>query len=119
MLFGVMYRSERMQDYQTWMDKSEHLFSQLNVLWDGLLIITGDFNLDLLRPDLPQVKRYIEMLESLNLDQHVKHPTRTTSTSATLIDHTISNMPQYITYSSVLPCATISDHDAPYACINL
>jgi exonuclease III len=119
MLFRVMYRSERMQDIQTWMDKSEHLFSQINVLWDGLSIITGDFNLDLLRTELPQIKRYIEMLESLKLHQHVKHPTCTTSTSATLIDHIISNMPQYITYSNVLPCPTISDHDAPYACVNL
>ena len=49
--------------------------------WDGLLVITGDFNIDLLRPEQPQVKQYIDMLESLNLHQHVEQPTRTTAIS--------------------------------------
>ena len=42
LLLGVMYRSERMQNFQTWIDKTENLFSQLNMLWDGLTVITGD-----------------------------------------------------------------------------
>ena len=28
LLLGVMYHSERMQNFQTWMDKTENLFSQ-------------------------------------------------------------------------------------------
>jgi hypothetical protein len=36
-----------------------------------------------------------------------------------MIDHIITNMPNRITYTSVLPCPTISDHDAPYACVNI
>ena len=85
LLLGVMYRSERMQNFETWMDKTENLFSQLNTLWDGLTVITGDFNVDLLRPECPQVKRYTDMLESLNLHQHVERPTRITSKSKTMI----------------------------------
>ena len=114
-----MYRSERMQNFETWMDKTENLFSQLNTLWDGLTVITGDFNVGLLRPECPQVKRYTDMLESLNLHQHVERPTRITSKSKTMIDHIISNKPNCITYCNVLPCPTISDHDEPFVCINI
>ncbi|CAB3981945.1 Hypothetical predicted protein [Paramuricea clavata] len=108
-----------MQDFQTWIDKSENVISQLCTEWDGLLVITGDFNIDLLRPEQPQVKQYIDMLESLNLHQHVELPTRTTANSKTLIDHIISNIPSRVTHTGVLPCPTISDHDAPYVCLNV
>ena len=119
LLLGVMYRSNRMQAYQTWLGKTENLISQLNINWDGLLMITGDFNIDLLKPEEPMVKQYTDMLDSFNLHQLVKIPTRVTSKSKTLIDHIITNMPNRITYTSVLPCPTISDHDAPYACVNI
>ena len=119
LLLGVMYRSERMQNFETWMDKTENLFSKLNTLWDGLTVITGDFKVIFLRPECPQVKRYTDMLESPNLHQHVERPTCITSKSKTMIDHIISNKPTCITYCNVLPCPTISDHDAPFVCINI
>ena len=115
MLLGVLYRSNFIQDFHTWIDTVESLFSQLNVLWDGLLVVTGDVNVDMLTLAAPQVRKYCDMLTSLNLYQHVTKPTRTTPTSKTLIDHIISNTPNRITYCNVLPCPTISDHDAPYA----
>jgi hypothetical protein len=31
LLLGVMYRSNRMQAYQTWLGKTENLISQLNI----------------------------------------------------------------------------------------
>ena len=34
-------------------------------------------------------------------------------------DHIVSSIPNRVTYCSVLPCSTISDHDGPYACINI
>ena len=46
MLLGVVYRSERIQDFNSWLDKMGNLFSQLNVLWDVILMITGDINDD-------------------------------------------------------------------------
>ena len=119
MLLGVLYRSNFIQDFHTWIDTVESLFSQLNVLWDGLLVVAGDVNIDILTLAAPQVRKYCDMLTSLNLYQHVTKPTRTMPTSKTLIDHIISNTPNRITYCNVLPCPTISDHDAPYACINI
>lgn len=40
---------------------------------------------------------------------------------STLIDHVISNAPNRITYTNVLPCPSvmISNHDTPYVCINV
>ncbi len=46
-------------------------------------------------------------------------PIRTTPTSKSLIDHLISNSPSRISHTDVLPCPSISDHDAPYATINV
>ena len=71
MLLGVLYRSNFIQDFHTWIDTVESLFSQLNVLWDGLLVVTGDVNVDMLTPAAPQVRKYCDMLTSLNLYQHV------------------------------------------------
>lgn len=49
MLLGVVYRSECMQDFKSWLDKVENLLSQVSVLWDGLLVVThGDMNIDII-----------------------------------------------------------------------
>lgn len=119
MLLGVLYRSKLIEDYQTWPDKVERLFGQLNVLWDSPIVATGDVNVNVLTPNSPDVKKYIDMLTSLNLHQHVQRPTTTTPTSKTLIDHIISDAPGCVTFCNVLPCPTISDQNGPYACINV
>ena len=103
MLLGVLYRSNFIQDFHTWIDTVESFFSQLNVLWDGLLVVTGDVNVDMLTPAAPQVRKYCDMLTSFKLYQLVTKPTRTTPTSKTLIDHIISNTPNRIAYCNVLP----------------
>ena len=46
-------------------------------------------------------------------------PTRVTRTSKTLIDHIVVNFPQNITYTDVIPCSMVGDHDAPFACIDV
>jgi hypothetical protein len=55
----------------------------------------------------------------MNLDQLVTKATRIAKTSATLIDHMITNMPSQVTRCDVLTNLMISDHDAPYACLNV
>ena len=124
MLPSVVYWSKCILDFQTWLDRTENLFSQLTVLWDGLLVVTGDMNIDMLKPENPETRKYNDMLESMNLYQRVTRPTRTTLRSRTLIDHIVSNIPNQVTYCNVLPCSTISNHDyyyhdGPYACINI
>ena len=37
MLLGVIYRSESIDIFKTWSEKTENLFSYLTTTWDGLL----------------------------------------------------------------------------------
>ena len=79
-------------------------------------MITGDSNIDLLAStEIP--KRYIEVLETYDLNNHV---TKATRIEKKLADHIISNIPaDKILHSDVLPCPTINDHDAPYIIANM
>lgn len=78
-----------------------------------------DINIDLLGPNKPITSQYQEILSSLNLHQYVHNPTRITDKTSTLIDHIISNFPERISHTYVLPCPLVSDHDAVYATINI
>ncbi len=64
MLLGVIYRSESMDNFNSWTEKTENLLSHLTTIWDGLLVLTGDMNIDLGKPNATNVKQYIDMLES-------------------------------------------------------
>ncbi|CAB4006181.1 Hypothetical predicted protein [Paramuricea clavata] len=119
LLLGTIYRSDAILPYTTWLEYFNDLLSDLSIQWDGMLAVTGDFNVDLLRPDKADTKKYNDVLESMNLDQLVTKPTRTTPHSATLIDHVITNMKQQVSHCDVLPSPFISDHDAPYFCLNV
>jgi exonuclease III len=56
LLLGTIYRSERIMGYNDWLENFESLMSELTITWDGMLLITGDFNIDLLRKDKLQVQ---------------------------------------------------------------
>ena len=118
LLLGTIYRSEAILSYSAWLDNFNGILSDLSIEWDGILILTGDINVDLLRPEKSEIRKYKEILDSLNLEQLVIKPTRPTHDSATLIDHIITNMKQ-VTHTDVLPAPLISDHDAPYICVNV
>ena len=62
---------------------------------------------------------YNDLLYMFDLTQHIDKPTRISPKSATCIDLIISNNPKRVTFNDVLPCTNISDHDGPYACINI
>ena len=105
-----MYRSERMLTSAEWLEHFESLRGYLTATWDGLIVVTGDINVDLLRRNKPITSQYQDILSSLNLHQHVHKPTRTTDKTSTLIDHIISNFRQRILHTDVLPCPLVSDH---------
>ena len=92
----------------------ENLLTHLATEWDGALLIMGDFNIYLLDRHSAVVVQYKNMLDSYSLHQHVQVPTCITSKSSMLIDHTVSNVPNRVTYTNVLPCPTVSDHDATF-----
>ena len=74
-LVGVIYRSRRVLD-ASWFESFETLLAHLTVTWDGMLIITGDTNFDLLKPEDNLVKRYSGILDVFHLQQVIKQPTR-------------------------------------------
>ena len=102
-----------------WLNSVENLLVYLTVYWDGMLMLTGDINIDLLRPSDHLTKRYQGILDMFELTQIVKRPTRVTRTSKTLIDHFITNHPQKVTNTGIIPCSIVSDHDAIYAYVNV
>lgn len=118
-LVGVIYNSERILSPTDWLDRLENLLGYLTVSWDGILILTGDVNIDMLRPSDNLTKKYQCILDVFGLTQIVTRPTRVTKRSKTLIDHIITNHPQKVSDTGIIPCSIISDHDAVYACVNV
>ena len=79
-------------------------------------MLTGASDIDLLTSTEIQ-KRYIEVLETYDLNNHI---TKATRIGKKLTNHIISNIPaNKILHSDVLPCPTISDHDTPYITANM
>ena len=77
-------------------------------------IIAGDLNCDLLKPkdnDTVHIKRIYNIY---NLKQIITEPTRTTSDTATLIDHIGTNKSEHILDHGVILCG-ISDYDVIFA----
>ncbi|CAH3151935.1 unnamed protein product, partial [Pocillopora meandrina] len=88
-----------------WLDSLERLLGHLPVSWDGMLILTGDVNIDMLSSPHYLTKRYQTILNVFGLTQVVTHPTRITKAMKTLIDHLITNYPQKVTDTGIVPCS--------------
>ena len=110
--------STRILTNSDWLERFESLRGYLTVNWNGLFVLLGDINIDLLQPSNNLTKQYQSILDVFGIQQMVNQPTRVTRTSRTLIDHIVTNYPQNITHTGIIPCSIISDHDAVFACIN-
>ena len=84
--------------------------------WDGIIIITGDMNIDLIGEQKESKKRYKNILHSFNLHQHITNPTRK---DKSLIDHICSNIPNKLIHDDVICTDEISDHDTPFVILNI
>ena len=74
------------------------------------IFLYGDFNIDVLKYNSStQVAEYIDLLFSFGFLQIVTKPTRVSDTSATLIDHVLTNV-CCNNYETVALCSLISDH---------
>ena len=81
-----------------------------------MTLIAGDTNIDYNKPSTV-LETYKEVLDTYNLKQHVKKPTRQ---GVKTIDHIVSNLEtEKVLITDVLPCPTVSDHDARYAIIKI
>jgi len=78
--------------------------------------ISGDMNLNLLNFDDPYVQEYSDILETKSFLPQITIPTRTTNTSATLLDHTWTNI--LSASKSGLIASGLSDHCATFTCFH-
>ena len=79
------------------------------------ILILGDLNCDLLKPNLNHPTNKLRSLfEIYQLTQLIDEATRITETSSTLIDHFITNEPEKISKCGVIHTG-ISDHSLIYA----
>ena len=74
------------------------------------IIISGDFNLDLMNIDNPLVRDFTDIMVTEGFMPMITIPTRITRTSATCIDGIWSNKPEDISSSLVMEDSYISDH---------
>ena len=73
--------------------------------------IMGDTNCDFDTTLANGTKHLNNFLNSFGYKQIIKDLTMATSTTSTIIDHIMTNRPEVISYSGVIPCG-ISDHYA-------
>ena len=97
-------------------EKIDAVLSSVKSTWDSTIILAGDTNIDLLSGSTTR-NMYKQKLHTHQLTCHITKPTRK---GKKLIDHISSNISKNkILHSDVLPCATISDRDAPYIIVNI
>ena len=94
-----------------WIEKLDMLLSVVNSTWNKTIIITGDANIHYFKPSVA-FKRYKEVIETYNLEQHITIPTRK---GAKITNHIITNLQENkLIIANVLPFPIVSDHDALY-----
>ena len=75
-LIGVFYQpSSENNKKLEWLEKLDSVLSIVKSTWNGTVRITGDSNIDLLASTEIQ-KRYIEVLETYDLNNHISKATR-------------------------------------------
>ena len=82
----------------------------LENIGDSPSILCGDLNIDVLKYNFcNSTNEYVNLLFANGFIQTINKPTRCTSSSATLIDHCLTNVLSNTYYSTILT-TTISDH---------
>ena len=114
---GIVYQpsSENAKKIE-WIEKNDVILSSIKSTWDSTIILAGDTNIDLLSSSTTR-----DMCEQmLHMYQLSCHITKSTRKGKKLIDLISSNIcKNKILHSNVLPCPTVSDHDALYIILNI
>ena len=97
-------------------DFSRTLVSAL--LMSKSIYILGDLNCNVLNTGDPACQAPLNFCSTLNLAQLITQPTRTTESSATLLDVILVSNKELVIESNVVPIS-ISDHDLVYATLQL
>ena len=116
-LVGIFYQPSSIEhEKREWLDHFEEIIAHSSLKWNGVTIVAGDFNIDLIDGDKITINKYNDILDAYGLTQHISYPTRH---GKSLIDHISTNIPKKVICENVIPCETISDHDAPFVVLNI
>lgn len=103
LLIAFIYRNPASQT--SWYDSFITMLDDVPRHFANLYLL-GDFNIDLLKE---KNVTWDSVVSLFGLHQMVKTPTRTTTTSSTLIDHIYTTTPDLVESVNV-PCLSVSDH---------
>ena len=81
-----------------------------------MIIITGDFNIDLKEPNKPSVKKYNDIIEIFLLKQHIVKQNRM---QKTLIDIIITKIPENLIHQNLVSVDEVGNHKLPYIISNI
>ncbi|XP_048578931.1 uncharacterized protein LOC125560702 [Nematostella vectensis] len=114
-LFVGIYRSPNPAgtDYYRKLEEELHAVCMWASMECNTLVLTGDLNLDRLRPERREGQILINLEEVFGLECLIKDPTRVTPTSDTLLDVILTNKPELFRASGVLN-PEMSDHHLVY-----
>ena len=113
-LISTWYRppSSKMQffdEFETFLNNAENENKEL--------VITGDFNCDLLKSDVnSNISRLRDQVDLYQLQQHIDQPIRTTDLTQTFLDIIITKIDDPKTIESGVIELGISDHSLDYIC---
>lgn len=109
---GVLYNPPD-NPYHQMVDGFEESISHV-LPTHATILCCGDINIDLLK-DTPTTSDYLSKLKSFELRQLMNEPTRITPTSATLVDHIITNVDlEQILNRKAVDVPELSDHHLTY-----
>ena len=76
-LTGVVYQpSSNETEKLVWLEKFEYILSEIYMNRNGVIILAGDVNMDLLDGNKESQCRYKDILHLFSLYQHISNPTR-------------------------------------------
>ena len=115
MLFVGIYRAPNATgtDYYRKLEEEFNSLCMWATMECNTLILTGDLNLDRLRPERTEGKILLSLEEVYGLECLIKDPTRITPTSETLLDVILTNKPELFKTSGALN-PEMSDHHLVY-----
>ena len=95
MLFIAIYRPPNANgsEYYTKLEEELNSVCMWATMECNTLVLTGDFNLDRLRPEHKERQIVLNLEEVYGLECQIKDPTRVTPASATLLDVILTNKP--------------------------
>ena len=117
-IVGNVYRSPS-NSTQKFLDLYEHILQKLDKHKTKQVIISGDFNIDLIKHETDTFSQnLLDLTTKYGLAQTISRPTRITDTSATLIDHVYTNMISKVVTTSVITL-DLTDHLATSITVSL